>query len=93
MDFEVPFSFIMEARLEPDAADEGVYPLRPEGEVVDLRPMIREELLLVVPEFPVCREDCRGLCPRCGTNLNESECDCRSAEADPRWEALRKLRV
>lgn len=93
VDFAVPFNFILEPGLEPGAEDEGVFPLRPDHERVDLAPMVREELLLAVPEFPVCREDCRGLCPRCGTDLNQSKCECLSTDADPRWEALRKLRA
>jgi uncharacterized protein len=93
VDLAVPLSFLMEPGLEPGAEDEGVFPLRPEGDAVDLTPIVREELLLAVPAFPVCREDCPGLCPRCGTDLNQAECECRLSEPDPRWDALRKLRV
>ncbi len=52
--------------------------------------MVREELLLAVPEHVLCREDCRGLCAKCGKDLNEGPCSCEP-EPDPRWDALRAL--
>ncbi len=90
---EVPYRFFVEPGLEPDAADEGLYPLQREEDPLDLGPMVREELLVVIPEFSLCREECRGLCPHCGTDLNSDTCDCETAELDPRWEVLRKLRA
>jgi uncharacterized protein len=89
----VPLEFRLEPGLEPGAEDEGVFALRPDGDVVDIAPIVREELSLAMPEFPECRADCRGLCPSCGVNLNEATCKCGSSEPDPRWETLRKLRV
>ena len=53
--------------------------------------LLRENILLSLPVQPLCREDCRGLCPRCGANLNQGACSCRETPADPRFEALRKL--
>jgi uncharacterized protein len=50
-------------------------------------------VMLVVPRYAVCREACRGLCARCGADLNEEECRCRSEEGDARWAALRKVRL
>ena len=91
--YVVPLDFRLEPGVEPGAEDEGIFPLRPDGDVVDLGPMVREELLLALPEFAECRPRCRGLCPRCGVDLNEETCDCGSSEPDPRWETLRKLRV
>ena len=91
--FVVPLEFRLEPGLEPGAEDEGVFALRPDGDVVDIGPIVREELSLAMPEFPECRADCRGLCPSCGVNLNEATCECGSSEPDPRWETLRKLRV
>ncbi len=64
-----------------------------EGDEVDLSPLIREQLLLSLPTRPLCREDCRGLCPRCGANLNAGQCGCSAAELDPRLGALRQLKV
>jgi uncharacterized protein len=57
-------------------------------ETVDVTPDIREDVLLDLPPFPVCSADCKGLCPRCGTNLNKGSCACRSTEVNDRWSAL-----
>jgi uncharacterized protein len=60
---------------------------------VDLDPLAREVLLLELPQAPLCREDCRGLCARCGADLNEGDCVCAPEERDPRWAALDVLRT
>ena len=74
-----------------DADDESdAYPFDPSDRLLDLRPAIREEWLLAAPAFPLCREDCRGLCPQCGADLN-AEPEHTHAAADPRWAALRDL--
>lgn len=78
--------------LSEDAEDEAVRTLGVGTNELDLGPAIREEVALSAPLYVLCSEDCRGLCPRCGTNLNESECDCVLEEPDPRWEALRALK-
>ena len=62
------------------------------SECVDLTPELREAILLAFPNYPVCREECRGMCPQCGTDLNKKECDCRPPE-DSRWAALDELGV
>ena len=65
---------------DPDAADEPQrYPLPERGSSLDLAPVVREELILTVPLFPLCREDCAGLCPECGADLNRGPCECRGA--------------
>jgi len=48
-----------------------------EGEEVDLTPFIRESILLRLPAHPVCRKDCKGLCPTCGADLNKGSCGCK----------------
>ncbi|MGD9765561.1 MAG: DUF177 domain-containing protein [Candidatus Binatia bacterium] len=63
-----------------------------EGEEVDVSPIIRERLMLTLPTLPLCREDCRGLCPRCGADHNTGDCDCVAEVADPRFAVLRSLR-
>jgi uncharacterized protein len=71
-----------------DEADEpDVYLIDVREHLLDLRPAIREEWLLAVPPFLLCRESCRGLCPSCGVNRNLAECSCAAA-VDPRWSAL-----
>lgn len=72
-----------------DAEDESdAYPFDPGEWSLDLRPAVREEWLLAAPAFPVCREDCQGLCPKCGADLNAGPCAC-PPDGDPRWAALR----
>jgi uncharacterized protein len=53
---------------------------------------MREQFYLALPMKPLCREDCKGLCPICGVNRNRETCSCRSEWVDPRMEALRKLK-
>jgi uncharacterized protein len=62
-----------------------------EGEGLDLRDLLREQILLLLPLQRVCREDCQGICPVCGRNRNEAACDCRPEMADDRWAGLRNL--
>ncbi len=61
------------------------------GNEIDLWPELREAALLALPLKPLCRDDCRGLCPRCGRDLNAGDCGCRDDRPDPRWDKLRKL--
>jgi uncharacterized protein len=58
---------------------------------LDLREAIRQNLLLALPMQSVCREECAGLCPQCGKNLNEGPCDCTPEVEDARLDALRAL--
>ncbi len=53
--------------------------------------LLRENLLLSLPLQPLCREECRGLCPQCGANLNHGVCGCRETATDPRLQILKKL--
>jgi uncharacterized protein len=59
---------------------------------VDLEPMIRDTVGLALPINPLCREDCAGICPRCGADLNQGACDCAANEVDQRWSALNELK-
>lgn len=58
---------------------------------VDLTPQVREAIILNFPSYPLCREDCKGLCADCGVNLNVSDCSCRPPE-DDRWQILNQLK-
>ena len=58
---------------------------------IDLGDLIREQFYLALPMKPLCRDDCKGLCPHCGTNLNTSTCQCRTEWEDPRLAGLRAL--
>ena len=62
-----------------------------EDAVIDIGEIASQIWLTSIPMQPLCRSDCKGLCPRCGKNLNESDCDCPKTETDPRMEALRDL--
>ncbi|HLJ86772.1 MAG TPA: DUF177 domain-containing protein [Candidatus Angelobacter sp.] len=62
------------------------------GEGLELNEVIKEQILLALPIRPLCRADCKGLCPRCGSNRNVESCDCAQTVADPRWSALEDLR-
>ena len=88
---EVAILFTPPDQLAPEDRGGEIHPLEAEGDVMDLAPAIREDLFLDAPEWVVCRSDCKGLCPRCGTNRNQNTCDCTLKEPDPRWEALRAL--
>jgi uncharacterized protein len=72
-----------------DAVDGETYPIHQES--VDLEVVAREAILLDLPLAPLCREECAGLCPTCGTDLNDGTCSCVPAVADPRWGALSVL--
>ncbi|HUF03940.1 MAG TPA: DUF177 domain-containing protein [Aridibacter sp.] len=63
-----------------------------EDDEIDLRDVIREQILLNLPARPLCKEDCKGLCEVCGGNLNKVSCDCEQEETDPRWAALKNLK-
>lgn len=60
-------------------------------DVIDLGEVMREQFYLALPMKPLCREDCRGLCPACGVNRNRETCACKTDWVDPRMESLRKL--
>ncbi len=57
----------------------------------DISERVREALILEMPLKPLCSENCQGLCPMCGVNLNEGECDCTPDKTDERWDALKQL--
>jgi uncharacterized protein len=93
VDVEVP---IAESRGLIFAADDetpegdGCYVIPARTQVLDLTEPLREEVFLAVPHFVECRPDCKGLCPRCGANLNDGPCNCPPA-TDARWDALKRL--
>ena len=62
-------------------------------DAVDLSEIVREQFYLALPMKPLCREDCKGLCPVCGKNRNREACTCQSEWVDPRLEPLKNLRT
>lgn len=77
-----------EIELEYGDLDVGFY----RDGVLDLSAVISEQIVLEIPMKPVCRENCKGLCARCGADLNEDKCDCGPGPLDPRLEALRDIK-
>lgn len=77
-----------ETHLESSDLDTDVI----DGNELDLAEVAREQIVLNLPEQVLCSEDCKGICPTCGTDLNEGECRCREDDIDPRWQALKELK-
>ncbi|HUO86089.1 MAG TPA: DUF177 domain-containing protein [Thermoanaerobaculia bacterium] len=77
---------------EHELSDDDLGVLHLDEEVLDTEPLLIEQLQLQVPMKPVCRPDCKGLCPTCGADRNRADCDCRDVEVDPRWAALAELK-
>ena len=96
--FEIPFkdAFVApenytqakEAELRGEDLDVSIL----EGNEIDLNELVREQILLNLPEQIFCREDCKGLCEKCGANRNLINCNCLESEIDPRWSALKNLK-
>jgi uncharacterized protein len=63
-----------------------------QGEGLLLEDVLREQVLLALPLKITCRDDCKGLCPQCGKNLNQEQCSCSTDVEDPRWAALKEVR-
>lgn len=61
------------------------------GDIIDITPGLLREIYLELPMKPLCLNDCRGLCPVCGVNLNKNSCSCDRDNIDPRWEKLKNL--
>jgi len=82
---------LRERFVDPEllAGDEEAYPIVEDR--LDLEPMVHDAVVLELPTTPLCRDDCRGLCPGCGADHNEEACDC-AAPRDPRWASLDALR-
>ena len=77
---------------DQDSDDPSEYVVPAGKRVLELHDAVREELILAMPDYVVCREDCKGLCPSCGGDLNVGPCDCMPA-TDPRWQALDALKT
>ena len=95
---ERKFRFVLAPKVvgfqeEQDLRDEDLEFSLYDGDQIDLSPLIKEQYLLSLPSRPLCREDCKGLCPKCGINLNYSECGCSVETGHPGFAALRNLKV
>jgi len=79
-----------EAPAETDSIN--VSYLNRDADKIDISNDVREFALLAVPMKKLCNEDCKGLCPNCGKDLNKEQCTCKSDEIDPRWKPLLSLK-
>ncbi len=75
-----------------DLEDDNVYSLSPNDDKIDITADVIDYTMLATPMKLLCSEECKGLCPKCGNNLNESECNCEIDEINPIWEPLLKLK-
>ena len=78
---------------ESNSTREEVVFLHPDTDKIDLDKDIRDYAILAVPMKKLCSENCKGLCPKCGKNLNNSLCACTDEFIDPRWEVIQKLKT
>jgi uncharacterized protein len=63
-----------------------------QDDIIDLTPIVCEQIILQIPIKPLCSEDCKGLCPHCGLNMNVASCNCHSEFVDPRLAALKNIK-
>ena len=85
--YDYTFTHTLVQQLQDEWQD---YILVEDG-VLNLEELILSDLLLELPTKLLCKEDCKGLCPQCGCNLNHQSCDCNKAYHDPRWDVLNTL--
>ncbi len=88
---EIERTLVAKGELVNTSEDESDDYLEVTDGVFDLSLPLAEELMMAFPTKELCREDCAGLCPKCGKNLNEGECGCVKKEIDPRLAILQKL--
>ena len=100
--FPVPLAVDLDVRFSPvtpdagggerEVASEDLETSTYQDDVLDLGAIMREQFQLAMPMKPLCRDDCKGLCPVCGINRNRETCACRAVWVDPRLAALEKLK-
>lgn len=81
--------YIYDLPTEELPSDEEVFYIKKGASVIDIKPFIREEIVLHFPDFPVCSAGCKGLCSICGTNLNLSQCACRKGSSNNPFSGLK----
>lgn len=83
---EIPLNAKLTDKLANEDEDEFVLLV---DSALDLDELVRSTLILEIPSRFLCKEDCKGLCPKCGADLNVSGCSCDTADRDPRWDVLK----
>ena len=93
-----PFTIPVEGALcaqfvdgAPDESDGEADIFSIEKDHADIAAVVLSEIFFTLPMQPLCREDCKGLCPKCGVDLNVNSCSCERVAIDPRWEKLKSL--
>ncbi len=89
---EVMLVYTENEELFAEGEEEDLRLVSKSGDEIDLSSDERDAVLLTIPIKRLCREECKGLCPACGANRNNTSCACTAARPDPRWDALRKLK-
>jgi uncharacterized protein len=102
-DYEIPLSsdftiFYTESKGEEldeevELSDQALISASYTGEEIDLDPEIAEQVMLEVPYKPLCTEECLGLCPQCGADLNAGECGCDRGGINLKMAALKKIKI
>lgn len=104
-DVEIPFSVQIDSRVLPDKASDGIGGVSEQdseirdidefsfldGCILDVDKLVSDEIVVALPTKVLCKEDCKGLCTVCGTNLNHSSCSCNRSVGDPRMAAIRDI--
>lgn len=89
-EFHPTLDIVTGARL-PQTEDDDTATQIDAHHLLDLTELVRQDLMLALPLVPLCRNDCQGLCPNCGKNWNDGDCDCQEDELDPRFAVLKQL--
>lgn len=90
---EAPLATLVVLDQSTEFEDEDVIEVPASSLSIDLTKFVHDSLLLALPFKLLCKEDCKGLCAQCGTNLNEDTCDCEDTSIDPRWNKLKELNI
>ena len=87
------YKMIYLLRSIEDAEEEiNITYLSPDTHIIDLSNTVRDYMILSIPMKRLCKEDCKGLCVKCGSDLNEKQCECEDSEIDDRWKVLTELK-
>jgi len=78
-----------EAEMRPETVALVIF----EGDEIDLREAVQEQVVLAFPQKPLCRESCKGLCPTCGFELNQGDCGCRPSAPNSGFAVLKNLKL
>ena len=84
--------YVSSSEEEDEEKEDDIVHLEPGAVELDLRPFVRDTLLLLIPFKKLCSKTCSGLCANCGANLNHETCSCNQNRIDPRWDTLNELK-